>query len=144
MLWEYQIGATYPSVNIDANPAEARASAWHCWAHQVDGYLNWGAAQFEENRTTRPLTQDPLVWPDLVGQNGAAIVYPGKNEVLPSTRFARFRDGVDDFDYLSLLAEKHPGHPLLAEIRRLGRDAYASVEAIDANRRSVAGALQEN
>ena len=143
MMWEYQIAATYPSVNIDADPAEARATAWQCWVREVAGYLNWGGAQWEGFEMARPITKDPLVWPDIVGGNGHSIVYPGKNEVLPSVRLVRFRDGIDDYDYLALLAERQPNHSVLARIRDLGNNAYRSISIINANRRAVGDALEK-
>lgn len=142
-MWEYQIGSNYPSVSIDADPAEARANPWLCWAHEVSGYLNWGAMQLEGVQSPRPRVEDPLVWPDLVGGNGNLIVYPGQEEVLPSLRFARFRDGVDDFDYLTLLAQRRADHPLLAKLRGLGTQAYSSAAAIEGNRQAIAAALVE-
>lgn len=151
-LWEYNIASTYPSTNIDAAPDEARATPWQCWTRDVVGYLNWGGGQWEgyespsagikPGETARPITKDPLVWPDIVGANGGSIVYPGKDEVLPSLRLARFRDGVDDYDYLILLAEKHPDHPLLNEIRAQNRNAYGGSDNIRANRRAVGDALE--
>lgn len=145
MIWEYQVAADYPSVCIDANPAEIRATGWQCWVRNVDGYLNYGAAQWSGIRDGRPLTRDPLVWTspdDGSGPGAPAIVYPGKDEVLPSIRLARFRDGMDDFDYLTLLAEKRPNHPLLMEIKRLERGVYNSSSAIETNREALSKAIE--
>jgi hypothetical protein len=125
-MWEYQYGATYPSVCIDADPAEMRAHAWQCWARGARGYLNAGGAQWEAS--FRPPSEDPLIWtvPVAGGQRGAGfIVYPGQKEVLPSVRLARFRDGVDDYDYLMLLSEKQPDHPVLQQLREGAREPYA-------------------
>lgn len=147
MMWEYQVGANYPSVCIDADPAEIRATAWQCWVRGVDGYLNYGGAQWAYiGYDERPRTRDPLVWPAHHhggGNGGGMIVYPGKDEVLPSIRLARFRDGVDDCDYLTLLAETRSNHPLAAELRRLGRAAYRSGPVIETNRRALIEAIEE-
>ena len=40
-------------------------------------------------------------------------------------RFARFRDGVDDYDYLTMLCEKQPDHPILKQLREGAREPYA-------------------
>lgn|GEM_PF-3431631 len=145
MIWEYQVAADYPSVCIDADPSEIRATGWQCWVRGVEGYLNYGAAQWGIIRDERPLTQDPMVWTcpdDSSGPGAPAIVYPGKDEVLPSIRLARFRDGVDDYDYLVLLAKKQPNNPLLEKIRRIQRGAYSNSQAIESYRLDVGNALE--
>ncbi len=146
-VWEYQIGPSPPAgVTIDTEPlTEIRATGWVSWLRGNTGYLNYGAAQWSNIYAERPCTQDPLVWTtgrDDSGPGSAMIVYPGKDEVLPSVRLARFRDGMDDFDYLTLLAERSPNHPLLAKIRRSGGDAYNTALAIEANRLAVSQALE--
>ena len=141
MMWEYQVDADYPGVCIDNDPAEPRATGWQCWMRHVDGYLNYGAAQWQMTDVQRPKSEDPLVWPGR-GNGGPMIVYPGADEVLPSLRFARFRDGVDDFDYLYLLDKQQPDHPLLAELRRQSGRAYATGRVLQTNRRAVAEALE--
>ena len=142
-MWEYNIGADYPSVCIDADPAEARITGWQCWQRKVIGYLNYGAGQwyFEPDVVLRPKTEDPVVWPPITGNGSPVIVYPGKDGVLPSVRFARFRDGMQDYDYLMLLQERNPDHPLLAEIRSSGRQYYGKAEQILLTRTALAKAL---
>jgi hypothetical protein len=91
------------------------------------------------------LSEDPLVWPahyDAGANGGAAIVYPGKTEIFPSIRLARLRDSIDDFDYLALLADRRPDHPLLKKIRRQDRAAYRHASTITTNRTAVADALE--
>jgi hypothetical protein len=146
MMWEYQVGADYPSYGIDADPSEIRATGWQCWLRNVDGFLNYGGAQWGFlNSLERPLSEDPLVWPahyDAGANGGAAIVYPGKTEIFPSIRLARLRDSIDDFDYLALLADRRPDHPLLKKIRRQDRAAYRHASTITTNRTAVADALE--
>ena len=159
-MWEYQVGASYPSACIDADPSEIRATAWQCWARGLLGWLNYGGGQWQgKGHQGRPTDTDPLVWtvPGGSGRGSPYIVYPGRNEALPSVRLARFRDGVDDYDYLSMLAEKQPDHPVLTELRagaRLpyawtrrwaggGPDPYGHVEPMLAARASVADALDQ-
>ena len=145
-VWEYQIGPNPPAgVTIDTGPTEVRASGWVSWLRGNTGYLNYGGAQWSNIYAERPSTQYPLVWTtgrDGSGPGSAMIVYPGKDEVLPSLRLARFRDGMDDFDYLTLLAERSPNHPLLAKIRCSGSNAYYTSLAIEANRLAVSQALE--
>jgi len=142
MMWEYNVGADYPGLCIDSFPVEHRATGWLSWYRNVDGYLNYGGAQWTHTpKAQRPKTRDPWVWIGV--ENGVApmIVYPGKSEVLPSIRFSRFRDGVDDFDCLHLLKTKHPGHPLLVKLRAAGREAFASPASVVKNRLAIGDAL---
>ena len=121
-MWEYQVGAGYPSCSIDADPSEIRATAWQCWARGLLGWLNYGGGQWQRNMP-RPKTEDPMVWN--WGLGSPWIVYPGQKEVLPSVRLARFRDGIDDYDYLVMLHEKQPDHPVLERLRADARLPYA-------------------
>ena len=125
-IWEYQVGAFYPSACIDANPAEIRATAWQCWQRGLRGWLNYGGAQWGDG-SARPKTEDPLVWtvPGGSGRGSPWIVYPGQKGTLPSIRFARFRDGVDDYDYLTMLAAKQPNHPVLKQLREHANEPFA-------------------
>lgn len=119
-MWEYAVGADYPSVCVDASPYEIRAIGVKSWRRGVKGYLNYGAAQWQMPEMKRPKDEDPLFWPEIAKPipNGSnMIVYPGKDEVLPSVRFARFRDGLQDYDYLCLLERMAPRHQLLKAIR---------------------------
>jgi len=172
-MWEYQVGATYPSACIDANPAEIRATGWQCWARGLVGWLNYGGAQWPvvhrpahlrkhplpSGAGVRPKSEDPLIWtvPGGSGRGSPWIVYPGQTEVLPSVRFARFRDGVDDYDYLTMLYEQEPDHPILEQLREGarepyawtsawaggGREPYSSVESMLKARAAVAEALDK-
>ena len=77
----------------------------------------------------RPKGEDPLVW-HLTGDTGSGyIVYPGSTKILPSVRFARFRDGVDDYDYMTILESIDPGNALIKDFRENGvmasRDKWA-------------------
>ncbi len=153
VMWEYNVGADYPSVCVDANPAEIRATGWQCWQRGVVGYLNYGAAQWalEAPNVLRPKGEDPLIWrqgDSLAGEatdgfGSASITYPGRDEVLPSIRFARFRDGVDDNDYLVMLQERQPNHPALKRLLEAGRGSYSTVASMLEARESVAEALEQ-
>lgn len=147
-LWEYYVGADYPSVTVNSDPTESGASAWQCWLNGTVGYLNYGAAQWQmKPATKRPQERDPLFW-DYIGEGYAAlgsgssmIVYPGHSEVLPSIRFARFRDGLQDYDYLKMLEMHSPTHPLLQQLRLQGKSAFDSEANLTRSRSLLANAL---
>jgi hypothetical protein len=75
------------------------------------------------------------------------LFYPARNgAVLPSTRVANLRDGIEDFEYLALLKELAPEHELLRipdDITTLGDSAYTRDQSvIDLYRRNVAEAIE--
>ena len=146
-IWEYNVGADWPSVCIDARPAEHRASAWQCWDRDVAGYLNYGGAQWREVISPFDLPiilseEPPMIW-QTSGNGSPNIIWPGRDGPMPSMRFARFRDGVEDHDYLSMLQARVPDHPLLGRLRAAGRAAYDSPEAVLQNREALAAALED-
>lgn len=146
IMWEYQVGADYPGVCIDADPSEIRQTGWICWQHGVEGYLNYGGAQWSETvfppGIARPKNEDPIFWPPTSANGSSLITYPGKNEVLPSIRFARFRDGLQDYDYLKMLDQLDPNNALLKKIRTSNRDCYARAAQISSTRRALAKELE--
>jgi hypothetical protein len=145
-IWEYNVGADWPSVCIDARPVEHRASAWQCWERDTAGYLNYGGAQWAGVISPFDLpavlgSEPPMIW-QADGNGGPNIIWPSRHGPLASVRFARFRDGIDDHDYLVMVRERSPDHALLARIRQAGRAAYDSPEAILRNREALADALE--
>ena len=144
IMWEYSVDADYPSSCVDADPAEVRALGWLMWQRDLAGYLNYGAGQwqlFGDKPVLRPTDVDPMVWPSSFSNGGEFIVYPGKDEVLPSIRFARFRDGLEDNDYLHILQRRNPSSPLLKAIRNSGRYYYQNSANMTAMRAKIANAL---
>ena len=51
-------------------------------------------------------------------------------------------DGVDDYDYLTLLQRRAPDHPLLRRLRDAGRGAYDSPQVLLQSREALAQALE--
>jgi len=144
-VWEYNVGADWPSVCIDARPHEHRATGWLMWLHRVSGYLNYGGGQWKNaiiDMTATLADPPPLIW-RARGNGGPNITWPSRDGPLASVRFARFRDGIDDYDYLALLAQRNADHPLIRELRRRGRSVAASGASLDASRGRLAKALEE-
>lgn len=76
------------------------------------------------------------------------LVYPGREvgleSVVPSIRLKALRDGVDDFDYVSLLAEKGRKEWALGEIARVARswESWSTdPKAVEAVRRTLGNEL---
>ena len=137
-------GADYPSVCIDAKPVEHRATAWTMWLHESTGYLNYGGGQWQATGLDLRGVgdRDPSLVRHCNGNGDPNITWPGRDGPLTSVRFARFRDGIDDHDYIWLLTDMDPKHDLLRELRAAGRAAHATLESIQGRRSALAAAIE--
>ena len=82
------------------------------WLYRADGFLFWhvnnwrsGNAPMDESDTFFP---EWNTWNHLGVPCDGVFIYPGKEHILPSIRFANIRDGEEDYEYL-LRAEKKLG-----------------------------------
>ena len=82
------------------------------WLYRADGFLFWhvnywrkGNAPMDETDTYFP---EWNTWNYLGIPGDGIFLYPGKEHILPSIRFANIRDGEEDYEYL-LRAEKRLG-----------------------------------
>ncbi len=82
------------------------------WLYRADGFLFWhvnnwraGNGLMDETDTYFP---EWNTWNHLGIPGDGVFLYPGKEHVLPSIRFANIRDGEEDYEYL-LRAEKALG-----------------------------------
>ena len=109
---------------------------WQTWSAQAVGFLYWGVAEWGYDRPTNcytppcplanstraPIDADTLPNSTAVGDWGLTsrqgdsdpiigdgiLAYPGVRGMLPSIRLANIRDGLEDNEYLALLAAQ-PG-----------------------------------
>jgi hypothetical protein len=111
--WYYLYGDDPPLPNpiLMSHPGiEARMTPWLAWAERVDGLLHYSATDWSPNPWTTPNVTGKgngdgfLFYPprkdggnlDHCGQNGHRLV--------PSMRWENLRDGMEDYEYLWLLA----------------------------------------
>ncbi len=98
---------TYPNLFIDYPAAYHRVIGWLAFRYGFSGYLHWS--------TSYSYAGDGNPWEDQyrVYANGDGnLLYPGVPEytgldqhvAVPSLRMILFREGADDYEYLSLLA----------------------------------------
>lgn len=132
-VWEYNVGADYPSFCIDSPAIEHRAIAWLCWERGVEGFLYYGGGLWPEEwkDLNLPMTQ-PLDWPDHPSNGGQYLIYPGPANPprpLPSLRLAVMGEGMEDYEYLWLLRE-HLIASRLGQGGRGSRQATANAEAL--------------
>jgi hypothetical protein len=89
---------------------EARITPWLAWAERVDGLLHYSATDWSPN---------PWTTPDVTGRDngdgfffypprkdGGNLEHCGQNghRLVPSIRWENLRDGMEDYEYLWLLA----------------------------------------
>ena len=83
---------------IDFPLIETRLLFWLNWKYRLDGYLHWGL-----NRWTEKPFED--VGDDLP-PGDRYIIYPGKDGPINSIRWEAQREGLQDYEYFWLLAQK--------------------------------------
>lgn len=101
---------------------KTRLLHWLNFRYDSPGYLHWGFNYWGENGDPFGDVSAPVNdWPG----GDAYIVYPGFSKVYPSIRLTAMREGIRDYDLLSLVESLHPGkgRELVAKII-LGYDSY--------------------
>ncbi len=113
---------------------KTRILHWINFKYGVTGYLHWGY-NFWNNNPYKNIGFEHTNMPD----GDEWIVYPGVNGPLDSIRFEALRDGVDDYELLSMLAEKNPNAAMkLTQKHILAFDKYnVDVKAFRQTRRQL-------
>ncbi len=148
--WYVCCGPKYPYANfasIDYPSIEGRLLAWMTFLYDVDGLLYWHVNYWGRNR--------PIAWAGrpfldqwkstcIAGMTGDGILtYPAVGGPVSSIRLENIRDGVEDYDYLCLLADaagrdaaRAAGGELVRGMREFSRspDALLRVRAAMAAR----------
>jgi len=104
----------YATFFIDEDAIDHRLLFWQTWQQKVQGVLfwqtTWWAGNMTEGGTTAPA--DPRRWVQpsygTFKVNGDGhLLYPGADmSPLGSQRLALIRDGLEDYDYLSILRQR--------------------------------------
>ena len=117
-VWSYIcLGPRYPYANwlADDPLIEARLIWWQAYHQKMDGFLYWGLNiwhRANNNYIIDPEEDGPRLrwgitsggrWPALHGDG--EMLYPGKDGPFGCIRLANIRDGIEDYEYLWLLAE---------------------------------------
>ncbi|MBN1344331.1 MAG: DUF4091 domain-containing protein [Phycisphaerae bacterium] len=101
-LWHYVcISAKRPYPNIwaiDYTGLDHRIVYWQLWRYALTGTLYWCVNYWKVD-----VWQDPMSYPG--GNGDGSLYYPGKTGPIESIRLELTRDGIDDYDYLRLLAD---------------------------------------
>ncbi|MBP8130999.1 MAG: DUF4091 domain-containing protein [Candidatus Hydrogenedentes bacterium] len=104
----------FPSLALDAHPAEARLVAWVCHSRGLEGchagHLNHWPGEW--------LPGMPVIRMDEAARQ--MLVYPGAAGCTPSARAMRLRDGIEDFEYMKALEDAVlQGRASVEEARRV-------------------------
>lgn len=115
--WYYLYGDDPPLPNpiLMSHPGiEARITPWLAWAERVNGILHYSATDWSSN---------PWDTPNVTGKDngdgfffyppqkdGSCLDFCGQNNhrLVPSIRWENLRDGMEDYEYLWLLAGGNP------------------------------------
>jgi hypothetical protein len=110
-IWTYtalcQGKGTAPFWQIDFAPVQFRAPFWASWHYGVKGFLYWSSIYWGRG-------QDPWTTPHFRDQywGEGMLLYPGKDAGLrgpvPSIRLKLIREGLEDFEYMTLAGKQ--GH----------------------------------
>ena len=91
------------------------------WLHRADGFLFWHVNNWRPDH--KPMDEGDTYFPEwntwnYLGIPGDGIfLYPGKDRIFASIRFANIRDGEEDYEYL-LRAEKKLGRKAVVEMMK--------------------------
>ena len=147
-VWFYT--CVYPQGNyanrfIELPLIKTRLLHWINFRYGVTGYLHWGYNQWTADdpftHTTRPHNGPPYL-----PAGDPWIVYPGDDGPLDSIRFEAMRDGIDDHELLSQLAERDAdAAQRIAQRHILDFDKYnTNVTAFRSSRRELLRKLERN
>lgn len=110
-VWMYvcisTIGKTYPDIwRIDWTGVAHRAVGWWLWRYGCDGFLYWCVNYWTDDKGQPfDLFANPVAYP---GGNGDGFLFypdPQKGDPIPSVRAEIFRDGIEDYDLLTMLRQ---------------------------------------
>jgi len=118
-VWAYVcLGPRYPYANwlADHPLVESRVLWWQAFEQKMDGFLYWGANIWSKAHNDRPINPhagSQLEWSITTGgpqydwlHGDGVLLYPGPEGPIGSIRLANIRDGLEDYEYLWLLAER--------------------------------------
>lgn len=115
--WYYLYGDDPPLPNpiLMSHPGlEARITPWLAWAERVDGLLHYSTTDWSANPWDTPNVtgQDNgdgfFFYPPRKDNTPLATCGENENRLVPSIRWENLRDGMEDYEYLWLLANGKP------------------------------------
>lgn len=121
-VWTYTCcipGGSYANRFIELQLIKPRLLHWINFRYGITGYLHWGFNYW--NIGTSPFGETTFSWP----AGDQWIVYPRDGRLFSSIRLEAMRDGIEDYELLSMLSERDPADAQrLANETILGFDRY--------------------
>jgi hypothetical protein len=106
----------YANRFIELPLIKTRILHWINYRFNIPGYLHWGFNFWREGDPFDESTSIQLESGTILPGGDAWICYPGDRKILSSIRLEAMRDGIVDYELLSMLGEKNPEEA--AEIAR--------------------------
>jgi hypothetical protein len=97
----------YANRFIEQPLLKTRLLHWINFRYGITGYLHWGYNHWTRENPYEKTTR-PHGGPSYLPAGDAWIVYPGREAPLDSIRHEAMRDGIADYELLSMLAERDP------------------------------------
>ncbi|HOL20664.1 MAG TPA: DUF6067 family protein [Candidatus Hydrogenedens sp.] len=104
--WLWTIPEQYPSLRYDAPPIESRIIPWICWYYQLQGAILTPINSWN-NVILKPADKKDFIPQPQNTLQMTSLLYPApNNNYYSSVRLERLRDGMEDYEYLLLMAKK--------------------------------------
>ena len=87
---------------------KTRIIHWINYRYNIPGYLHWGFNFWRGGDPFDETTSIQLESGTILPGGDAWICYPGDHKILSSIRLEAMRDGIVDYELLSMLADKYP------------------------------------
>jgi len=149
--WYVCCGPTWPQANFasfEYPPVEGRLLGWLTYRYRSDGLLFWHVNLWPDRPPLK--TDDTFLsaWEAEISlrmPGDGQLLYPGADGPLPSIRLANVRDGIEDYEWLMLLAQKKDraaAEAMTAGLIRSMTDFERSPDALRKTRARIADALE--
>ena len=118
-LWNYIIGqpkagSQYLSIRANGPLVESRVMWWQMYHQKMDGYMTWSLTAYWKDQMPPLYRYNPVDpangpltdWTYMPYYGIANVLCPGVDGPIATLRLDNFRDGIEDYEYLWMLAEK--------------------------------------
>ncbi len=103
--WLWTTPEQFPSLRYDTVPIESRMIPWICWNYNFRGIVLTPVISWGNTIVKLPNNVDFLFQPQNTLQM-TTLLYPARDTYYSSVRLERLRDGLEDYEYLLLFAQK--------------------------------------
>jgi hypothetical protein len=117
----------YPELAIDVSGVKNRAMQWMTRRFGMAGELYWDTVHAFPLFNQHTVVDSALEFGGLYGDG--TLFYPGYNRPLPSLRLKHLRDGMEDYEYLQLMADRHCARGVAKALFDHARSAVATMSS---------------